>query len=56
VPQVVGTRSTALWNFGGSFNFTPDFSLLFTGGHSFKGDGNAVLYVGLYRTFGPGSP
>ncbi len=54
--QVAGARSSALWNFGGSYNFTPDFSLLFTAGHSFQGDGNVVAYLGLYRTWGPGAP
>jgi hypothetical protein len=54
--QVAGARSSAIWNFGGSYNFTPDFSLLFTAGHSFSGDGNRVLYLGLYRTWGPGAP
>lgn len=54
--QVAGARSSALWNFGGSYNFTPDFSLLFTAGHSFQGDGNQVLYLGFYRTWGPGAP
>ena len=53
---VAGARASALWNFGGQYNFTPDFSLLFTAGHSFQGDGNAVLYLGLYRTWGPGAP
>ncbi len=48
--QVAGARSSALYNVGGSYNFTPDFSLLFTVGHSFQGDGNSVLYLGLYRT------
>lgn len=54
--QVVGARSTAIWNLGGQYNFTPDFSLLFSAGHSFQGDGNADVYLGLYRTWGPGSP
>ncbi len=54
--QVAGTRSSALWNFGGEYNFTPDFSLLFSAGHSFQGDGSRVLYLGLYRTWGPGAP
>ena len=54
--SVAGARESALWNFGGSYNFTPDFSLLFTAGHSFQGDGNAVAYLGLYRTWGPGAP
>jgi hypothetical protein len=51
-----GTRSAALWNAGGTYNFTPDFSLLFSAGHSFQGDGNSVMYLALYRTWGPGSP
>ena len=53
---IPGTRSSAIWNAGGSYNFTPDFSLLFTAGHSFAGEGNAVAYLGLYRTWGPGAP
>jgi hypothetical protein len=51
-----GTRSSAIWNAGGTYNFTPDFSLLFSAGHSFQGDGNTVMYLALYRTWGPGSP
>jgi len=54
--QVPGARSSAIWNVGGYYNFTPDFSLLFSGGHSFNGDGNSIFYVSLYRTWGPGSP
>jgi hypothetical protein len=54
--EVPGSRSTTIWNFGGQYNFTPDFSLLFTAGHSFQGAGNAVFYLGLYRTWGPGAP
>ena len=53
---VAGARESAIWNFGGSYSFTPDFSLLFSAGHSFGGDGNAVAYLGLYRTWGPGAP
>jgi hypothetical protein len=49
-------RSSSIWNFGGSYNFTPDFSLLVSAGHSFEGDGNSVAYVALYRTWGPGAP
>ncbi len=54
--QAAGTRSSAIWEAGGQYNITPDFSLLFSAGHSFQGDGNAVAYLGLYRTFGPGAP
>src|SRR5579862_6828666 len=50
MPETPGSRSTAIWNVGGQYNFTPDFSLLFTAGHSFQGEGNAVFYLGLYRT------
>ena len=54
--SVPGETSTMIWNVGGQYNFTPDFSFLFTTGHSFAGDGNSVMYFGLYRTWGPGSP
>ena len=54
--SIAGARESAIWNFGGSYNFTPGLSLLFTAGHSFQGDGNAVVYLGLYRTWGPGTP
>jgi hypothetical protein len=54
--QVPGTRSSALWNYGGFYNFTHDFSLLFSAGHSFSGEGNSIFYLALYRTWGPGSP
>jgi hypothetical protein len=55
-PGASGTRSSAIWNVGGQYNFTPGFSLLFSGGNSFAGDGNSVYYVALYRTWGPGAP
>ena len=54
--SIAGARASAIWNFGGSYNFTPGLSLLFTAGHSLAGDGNAVVYLGLYRTWGPGAP
>jgi hypothetical protein len=54
--ETPGTRYSSIWNVGGTYNFTPDFSLLFSAGHSFEGDGNAVFYLSLYRTWGPGSP
>jgi hypothetical protein len=54
--EVAGARATSLWNIGGTYNFTQDFSLLFSAGHSFQGDGNSVFYLSLYRTWGPGSP
>jgi hypothetical protein len=54
--QLPGQRTSALWNLGGSYNFTPDFSLLFSAGHTFAGEGNSVFYLALYRTWGPRSP
>jgi len=55
-PYATGSRSFAVYNLGGQYNFTPDLSLLFTAGHSFQGEGNTLYYVGLYRTWGPGAP
>jgi hypothetical protein len=52
----VGARSSALWNAGGQYNFTTDLSLLFSAGHSFQGEGNTVVYLALYRTWGLGAP
>ncbi len=54
--QIPGTKSSTIWNIGGSYNFTNDFSLLFSGGHSFQGDQNSIFYLSLYRTWGPHSP
>jgi len=54
--EVPGSRSTTLWNVGGQYNFSPDFSLLFSAGHSLAGEGNSVFYLGLYRTWGSGAP
>ncbi len=53
---VPGSRASYLWNIGGYYNFTPDFSLLFSAGHSLAGEGNSVFYLALYRTWGPGAP
>jgi hypothetical protein len=54
--QTSDTRETSICNIGGQYNFTPDFSLLFSYGHSIQGQGNTVYYVSLYRTWGPGAP
>jgi hypothetical protein len=54
--SVAGARWSSIVNIGGIYNFTPDFSLLFSGGHSIAGDGTAVYYLALYRTWGPGAP
>jgi Putative MetA-pathway of phenol degradation len=47
------TQTTQLIDAGGMYNFTENFSLLFTGGHSIQGDSHTVAYVGLYWTWGP---
>jgi Putative MetA-pathway of phenol degradation len=47
------TRNTHLINAGGIYNFTDNFSFLFTGGHSVRGDSHTVAYLGLYWTWGP---
>lgn len=43
-------QATAIFNFGGYYNFTRNFSLLFTAGHSFLGARHLVGYLGLYWT------
>jgi len=45
--------SSWIWNAGGSYNFNPNLALLFSAGHSFRGDRNAVLYLGIDHTWGP---
>ena len=42
--------SFTILNVGGNYNFTPHFSLLFTGGHSVTGQRNTTGYLGLYWT------
>jgi hypothetical protein len=42
------SRGFALLNLGGSYNFTKNFSLLFSAGHSVYGQSNLVTYLGLY--------
>jgi hypothetical protein len=49
------TRSTALVNFGGFFKITPDFLLLFSGGHSVAGGSHTIGYLGLYYKGGFGN-
>jgi len=51
----VGERGFTLFNVGGTYNFTSNFSVLFSVGHSFIGQNNAVAYLGLYWTWGPKS-
>ncbi len=52
--QVIGGRGYTLANLGGYYNFTPDFSLLFSGGRSVAGEQHTVAYLGLYWTWGAG--
>ena len=48
-----GQRGFTLFDLGGSYNFTSNFSLLFSVGHTFTGQRNALAYLGLYWTWGP---
>jgi len=41
-------------NLGGYLKFSENFSLLFSLGHSISGERNAIWYLGLYWTGGPG--
>jgi len=43
---------THIFNVGGIYNFNQNFSLLFTAGHSIRGDSHTVAYLGLYWTWG----
>ncbi|HET7649112.1 MAG TPA: transporter [Gammaproteobacteria bacterium] len=51
-PDAYGSRGYSLVNLGGYYNFKPDFSLLFSAGHTFTGDSHQVAYLGLYWTWG----
>jgi hypothetical protein len=44
--------SFAVLNFGGYFKITPNFQLLFSGGHTLAGGSHTVGYLGLYWTGG----
>lgn len=48
-----GGRGFAVADVGGSVNFTPGFSLLFSAGHTIRGERHTVAYLGLYWTWGP---
>ncbi len=50
--DTVGGRSTTVLNGGGYYNFTPGFSLLFSGGRTVNGEPHTVAYLGLYWTWG----
>jgi hypothetical protein len=49
-------RNTQLIDAGGIYNITENFSLLFTGGHSVRGNSHTVGYLGLYWRWGPKDP
>ncbi len=51
--QAIGGRDYTLANLGGYYNFSPGFSLLFSGGRSIAGEQHTVAYLGLYWTWGP---
>ena len=48
------TRSFAVFNLGGFFKITPNFQILFTGGHTLAGGNHTIGYLGLYWTGGFG--
>ena len=47
-------RSFAVFNLGGYFKITPNFQLLFAGGHTLAGGRHTLGYLGLYWTGGFG--
>ena len=46
-------RDSTIADLGGSLNFTPGFSLLFSAGRTVAGERHTVAYLGLYWTWGP---
>lgn len=48
-----GGRGFTVVNAGGYYNFTDDFNLLFSVGHTLAGERHAIFYLGLYWTWGP---
>jgi hypothetical protein len=44
------TRSFAVFNLGGLFKITPNFQILFSGGHTLAGGNHTIGYLGLYWT------
>lgn len=52
--DTVDGRGFTAVNLGGYYNFTPDFSLLFSGGRSVRGERHTLWYLALYWTWGPG--
>jgi len=50
----VRTRSSSIIDFGGYYNFSSHFSLLFSAGRDVIGGPHTVAYLGLYWTWGGG--
>ena len=50
-PDTDSDNGFAALNFGGFYNVTEHFSLLFTGGHTVAGDRHTLWYFGLYGTW-----
>ena len=46
------TPSFVVFNLGGYFKITPNFQILFSGGHSLAGGRHTIGYLGLYWTGG----
>ncbi len=51
--ETIGGRGSTYANVGGYLNFTPGFSLLFSGGGTIAGESHTIAYLGLYWTWGP---
>ena len=51
--DTVGGRGSRFADLGGYLNFTPGFSLLFSGGRTLAGERHSIAYLGLYWTWGP---
>jgi len=47
-------RSFAVFNLGGFFKITPNFQILFSGGHTLAGGDHTIAYLALYWTGGFG--
>lgn len=50
--DVIDGQGTTILNFGGFYKFNPDFNLLFSAGHSVRGENHTVGYLGLWWAFG----
>ena len=48
----IGTHASTVLDFGGYYNFTRNFSLLFSAGRDVSGGLHPVAYLGLYWTWG----